>query len=371
VPATSPVSILAGEQTVVSVHDAETVAVCGDGIAANVGLLCPWVLDLTGNEQLARGASTFITVPLRLLLILLVALLLRFLAHRAIARIVRKAAYGRNGNGAKLSIPIRTRGSRTARVLEAAPLLSERREQRAQTIGSVLRSIVSLVVFGVALTMMLSELGFDLAPVIASAGIIGIAVGFGAQNLVRDFLSGIFMILEDQYGVGDIIDAGEASGTVEAVALRTTRLRDVEGVVWHIRNGEILRVGNKSQGWSRALIDVPVAYDADVGRVSEVIKAVADGVWQDPQYSEMVLDEPDLWGLERFDADSLALRLVVKTAPLQQWKVGRVLRRRIKEAFDAEGIEIPFPQRSIWIRTEGAADSPQDRVPTGRRAPGI
>jgi small-conductance mechanosensitive channel len=343
----APTDVLA-VQEVTRVLDAETVEVCGDGLASQVGLLCPWVLDLTGNEELARGATTYVAVPFRILVIVLGAVVLRWVLHRAINRLVTGTA--RTG---PLRIPLRGRGGRAVKVLEATPLLPERREQRAATIGSVLESLSTVVVFGVAVAMALSEVGFDLAPVLASAGIVGVAVGFGAQTLVRDFLSGIFMILEDQFGVGDVIDAGEASGVVEAVALRTTRLRDVNGTVWHIRNGEILRVGNQSQGWSRALLDISVAYGSELEHVKTVIKRTADAMREHPELGEHILEEPEVWGLERIDPEALVVRLVVKTAPLKQWDVGRALRQRIKEEFDAEGIEIPLPQRSIWVRTDG------------------
>jgi hypothetical protein len=158
-------------------------------------------------------------------------------------------------------------------------------------------------------------------PILASAGIIGVALGFGAQNLVRDYLNGIFMILEDQYGVGDAIDVGEASGIVESVGLRTTRLRNVDGTVWHVRNGEIVRVGNMSQGWSRALLDVSVAYGTDVDHAQEVIKRTADEVAAGEEVGRFVLDEPELWGVEGLGVDGIDIRLVVKTAPLEQWKV--------------------------------------------------
>jgi moderate conductance mechanosensitive channel len=344
--------LAADGQEVVAVYDAETVRVCGDGIASQVGLLCPWVLDLTGNEQLARGATTFVAIPFRILFIMLGAVVLRWVIHRAVNRLVTGTA--RSG---ALKIPLRGRQGRTVKVLEATPLLPERREQRAATIGSVLKSLTTVVVSGVAVAMSLSEVGFNLAPVLASAGIVGVAVGFGAQTLVRDFLSGIFMILEDQFGVGDVIDAGEASGVVEAVALRTTRLRDVNGTVWHIRNGEILRVGNQSQGWSRALLDVSVAYTSDIEHVKTVIKRTADAMRDDPELGQYVLEEPEVWGLERMDPDAMVVRLVVKTAPLKQWDVGRALRQRIKEEFEREGIEIPLPQRSIWLRTDGPGGS--------------
>jgi small conductance mechanosensitive channel len=172
------------------------------------------------------------------------------------------------------------------------------------------------------------------------------------------------MIVEDQYGVGDVVDLGDASGTVEAVTLRSTRLRDVSGTVWHVPNGTIQRVANKSQQWSRALVDVSVSYDTDVAQASEVIKRVADEMWVDEDWSNCILEEPEVWGVESLGADGIVIRLVVKTQPAEQFKVMRELRVRIKTAFDAEGIEIPFPQRTLWVRGEvppmpGATPEPE------------
>ena len=142
-----------------------------------------------------------------------------------------------------------------------------------------------------------------MAPLIASAGILGVALGFGAQSLVKDFLSGIFMIFEDQYGVGDVIDAGEASGTVEAVGLRVTRLRDVDGTVWYVRNGEIQRVGNMSQNWARTVLDVSVAYTEDLQRVRRVLQEVAHDLWYDDEYRGKIIEEPEVWGVQSLDPD--------------------------------------------------------------------
>ena len=181
------------------------------------------------------------------------------------------------------------------------------------------------------------------------------------------------MILEDQYGVGDVIDAGEASGTVESVGLRTTRLRDVEGVVWHVRNGEIMRVGNMSQGWSRSLLDIDVAYDSDLDLATTTITQTAESLRSDPAFTDAILEAPEVWGVQALGADGITLRLVVKTVPLEQWRVSRELRRRIKDALDAVGIEIPFPQRTLWVRGQGlpagaadagAADVGDDAAPT-------
>ncbi len=284
----------------------------------------------------------------RLLLIVVVAVVVRAVLNRAVRRIVRSAVEG--------SVPVALRPlTDRARAFDTTALLPERRRQRTETLGSVLRSIVSFGVVAIAGAMALSEVGLDLAPVVASAGIVGVAVAFGAQNLIKDFLTGIFMIFEDQYGVGDVIDAGPAIGTVEAVGLRTTRLRDVEGTVWHIRNGEIDRVGNKSQGWARVLLDVPLALDTDIALVRSVALSTAEGLWQDPDWTGKVLEQPEVWGLEHIGADGLLLRLVLKTAPLEQWTVAREVRERLIAAFNTSGIEIGVPQRQVRTVDEPAA----------------
>ncbi|MEX2291525.1 MAG: mechanosensitive ion channel family protein [Mycobacteriales bacterium] len=296
-------------------------------------------------KNAAFWTAEWVAASLRIAVVVVLALVLRALVHRAIQNVVSRAVL-------RPAVPEALR----QRLVDMTPAAAaERRRQRAETIGSVLRSVSSIVIFGIAVTTVLSELGVNLGPVLTGAGIVGVALGFGAQNLVKDFLNGIFMILEDQYGVGDAIDVGEASGIVETVGLRVTRLRSVDGTVWHVRNGEILRVGNMSQGWSRALLDISVAYGCDVDHAESVIERVARETAAGEKVGPFMLDEPEIWGVERLGADGLDIRLVVKTAPLEQWKVARELRHRLKEAFDEEGIEIPFPQRSLWLRT-----SPED-----------
>src|SRR5687768_3896923 len=275
-------------------------------------------------DFLDRNAGAVATTW-HVLVIVVLAFVVRALLHRAINKVIREAVE----STVPVTIrPLRGRGE--ASVMQGAPLLTERRRQRTETIGSVLRSVTSVIVFTVGFAMALSELGFDLGPVVASAGILGVALGFGAQNLVKDYLNGIFMILEDQYGVGDAIDVGAATGIVEAVGLRVTRLRNVDGTVWHVRNGEILRVGNMSQGWSRALLDISVVYDTDIELATQTIKRVADEVWHGEKVGQHVLEEPEVWGVENLGVDGIAIRLVVKTAPLEQWVVMRELRRQIK-----------------------------------------
>jgi small conductance mechanosensitive channel len=294
----------------------------------------------------------------RVVVILVVALLVRALVNRAVTRLTR---VGETATPALLR-PLR---ERALPALAQNGLLSERRRQRAETIGSILRSITSFAVLGLAMMLILGELGLNLAPILASAGVVGIALGFGAQNLVKDFLSGVFMLLEDQYGVGDVVDVGDGSGTrdvsgtVEAVGLRTSRIRDVHGTLWFVRNGEIVRVGNKSQGYAQVVLDVPLAHQADLERAGQLMKAAADELWRDPDWSDQVLSEPQYLGVEQINTDGVVLRLTVKTRPGQQWRVGRELRLRIKERFDAEDMQLPQPESQIFMRTERSDETGQ------------
>jgi small conductance mechanosensitive channel len=221
--------------------------------------------------------------------------------------------------------------------------VAARRTQRAEAIGSVLRSFASIVIVGIGVVLVLGELGINLAPIVASAGVVGVALGFGAQNLIKDFIAGIGIILEDQYGVGDVVDLGEAIGTVEAVGLRITRLRDVNGVVWYVRNGEVLRVGNKSQGYAQVVIDMPVAHDTDLERARTAMQQVADAMYAEDEWAAVLLAEPESLGVEQITSEGVFLRLQVRSTNADQWRVGRELRMRLKERFVAEGIRTPLP----------------------------
>ena len=325
--------------------------VCGVDPSA----LCRVVLRSTGNDLAATASDLLVAKPLKIALILAVAWLVNRLARRGISRFVR-------------SFEDPTLQRTVARVRERSQAAlstpgSDRAAQRARTIGAVFRSVTTASVWSIAALMVLAEFDVNLGPLIAGAGVAGVALGFGAQSLVKDFLSGIFMLLEDQFGVGDVIDCGEASGVVEGVSLRTTRLRDVEGTVWHVPNGQIVRVGNKSQEWSRALLDVEVAADSDVPTAIAVIKQVADEVWRDPELGPSVLEEPEVWGVERYGPDGIAIRLVVRTRPADQWKVLRELRQRLKVALQGAGVELPLP-RSVWIRSSNpVAPGPSPAAP--------
>jgi small-conductance mechanosensitive channel len=295
---------------------------------------CERVYGWTGNEQLAELSDIVIGKPASLLGILLLGLVARWLLHRVVDRLVRRAEDGVLPDRlSKMSV-----GRGTTEDIDSA---RGRRMQRARSMGGLLKSVITGIVVAIVVTMMLAELNYDIGPIIASAGIVGVALGFGAQNLVKDFFAGTFMIFEDQLGVGDVVDLGHASGTVEAVSLRVTRLRDVNGTVWYVRNGEILRVGNQSQNWARAVLDVTVPYREDVARVRSVLSDVADDLWHDEDFEGVIIEEPEIWGVEAVTADEVTIRVTLKTAPLEQWRVAREMRARIKAQFDSQGIGTP------------------------------
>jgi small-conductance mechanosensitive channel len=281
-----------------------------------------------------------------LVALVVIGLVLQFVFHRLIDRLVRRAEDG--------VLPDRLTQATLGRNAEHPPAGSTRRVQRAKTMGSLLKSITSGVIVAVIFTMMLSAVGLDIGPVLASAGILGVALGFGSQTLVKDFLSGIFLIFEDQYGVGDVVDVGESlSGTVEAVSLRVTRLRDTNGTVWYVRNGELLRVGNMSQNWARTVLDVQVSAKEDLVRVRRVLSEVSVDLWNDDEFEGVIIEEPEVWGIEAITPDSVTMRVTLKTAPMEQWRVARVLRERIKSRFDHEGIQAPYPTSVVMSRSSG------------------
>jgi small conductance mechanosensitive channel len=300
------------------------------------GVMRGWL----GDDWRSQAFAWMITKPLAILVLVALAVGIRWFLHRVIDRLVRRAAEG-------LPSPV-LRRRRESRQPHPPSVLSGRRVQRAETMGSLLKSIASIVIFTIFGITAIAELGYPVGPLIASAGVVGVALGFGAQSLVKDFLSGIFMIFEDQYGVGDAVDLGEAGGTVEAVGLRVTRLRDVEGTVWYVRNGEIIRVGNQSQNWARTVLDIPVALDQDLHRVQEVLRDVAHDLWDDERYRHQIIEEPEVWGVQDLTPNWITVRVTLKTAPLEQWAVAREMRQRIKLRFDHEGLEFAQPNALAW-----------------------
>lgn len=302
--------------------------------------LTDFVIDLFDLEEgsLTAGLLGQIIEPvLQIVFIVVVAWLASRFLRGAVRRVVRRIK--ERGVGIEI------------RLGEGDSTVSTRRSQRLDALSTVISSAVSFVVWTIAGLMILgTTFGLDITPLLAGAGILGIAIGFGAQDLVKDVISGLFLLAEDQYGVGDSVDLGDASGVVEGISLRTTRVRDVTGTLWFIPNGEIKRVGNKSQQWSRAIIDVDIAYDSDIDEAAAVIKRVADGMAAEDDWKPIILEPPEIWGVEALGANGVTLRLVVKTRPGEQWAMARELRRRIKQALQHASIELPFPQRVVWLR---------------------
>lgn len=339
--------------------DLLTVA-CGD----HPSFICREVLERTDSRGLAEAADIVFAKPLKIAIVLLIAWIVVAIVRRMIDEFV--ATLSGQGQPAR----------RIKRTLRRTPIVNKvpdsmldtgvvsiRAAARAETLGHVLRSVSSFAVWTIAALTVLGEVGIKLGPLVAGAGIAGVALGFGAQSLVKDFLAGIFIIVEDQYGVGDIIDVGDlsgtpVSGTVESVSLRATRVRSVSGTVWHVPNGTILRVGNMSQQWARALLDLPVVYGSDLDHAQAVIKQTADAVWQDPDWAGQILEEPEMWGIENLGPEGVTIRLVVKTQPAEQFKVLRELRVRIKAALDGAGIEIATTNRTVMVQ--------RDDVPVAR-----
>ncbi len=287
-------------------------------------------------------AHWFLGVPLQIAIVVVVTVLVIGLSHRAINRTVRKLTESAQER-AEAELAQTRRDRDTVQLREA--LLNQRRTQRANAMGSLMRSTVSVIAVSIAVLTILPMLGVNIAPLLTSAGVLGVALGFGAQNLIKDYLSGTYIVLEDQYGVGDVVDLNGVVGTVEEVTLRVTRLRDLSGVVWYIRNGEIVKVANRSQGWTLATADIPVAPDTDLALVKRAVDEVAQQMLVDPELDSALLDTPTYAGVESVSGEATVVRVVAKAAATEQVKVGRILRERLKAAFDAAGIHIPVVVR--------------------------
>jgi small-conductance mechanosensitive channel len=264
------------------------------------------------------------------------AVVLRWVLHRAIDRVADGALTRAAAHASQ------TR-RRTSRVLSQATGLDEaRRTQCAATMGSILKSTSTFVIFAIALLTIMATLSLPLGPLLmASAGVGGIALAFGAQTLVKDVLSGIFMILKDQYGVGDVIDTGEAIGTVEEVTLRVTRVRDASEVVWYIRDGEIVKIGNRSLGWSTAVVDIQVSCTESLDTVLPLVREVAHELNRAPEWTTPLLEEPVVAGAESMVGAVITIRVIAKCAPNENFPISRQVRERVKAALDAAGIRAP------------------------------
>jgi len=222
------------------------------------------------------------------------------------------------------------------------------RAKRIRTLGSLIEYVVAVVTIGVATLMILRELNLDITPVLTGAGILGLAVGFGAQSIVKDFFSGFFLILENQVRVGDVAVVNDVGGMVEAITLRTITLRDMEGTVYIFPNGSITKLANRTKDFSFAVLDVSIGYGEDTDRVTEILRGLGAGLRADAAFSASILDDLQVLGVDRLAESAVILKVTMKTLPLKQWEVARELRRRIKREFDRQGIELPFPQLTVW-----------------------
>ena len=317
---------------------------------------CQWVYDWTGSDSWAGVADWVLAKPLAIALIIVVAIIVSRVARWLIGRSMRRL--GQPGRRTKHLEKLR---ERTPDALLSSEEWNVRTEARVHTITAVFRSLATGFVWFVATVWILDVIGVNFGPLIAGAGIVGVALGFGTQTMVRDFIAGFFLVVEDQYGVGDTVDlGGEAKGTVEAITLRSTRLRDVEGNVWWVPNGQLTRVANKSHEWARALIDVVVPYQADLDRVCDLMKAVADDLTADERWAREVLEAADVWGVQELGSDGVVVRMVIKTRPGSQFGLLRDLRRRLKAAFDLAGIAFAYAggPTEVVLRDEVPPGSP-------------
>lgn len=291
--------------------------------------------------------------PISIITIILGAIFLRILLHFVIRRVVNRIVSG---------VKKRQNVDDTQSIV-SSPLAAVRVVQRTRTLGSVLNNIVSVVIVIVALLLIVTAIDANILGSFALiTAALGAGLGFGAQNIVKDVLNGLFMVAEDQVGVGDVIDVGEATGTVESVGIRITTIRDVDGTLWFVRNGEILRVGNKSQGWARVIIDLPAPYHSDVEAVQARMLSTATAMANSPQWRRKIIEKPEIWGLEAISAEALVVRLVMKTRPADQWDVARELRFQLKSALDDMGVNLPALNRLVL---DGANRSlPQPAAPS-------
>lgn len=310
-----------------------------DVVCGNQGPFCEALYEWTDNEGLAEGVSFLLGTPFKILIIVVLALVLNRVTRKAIRRLSDRLGRVTADHG-------------DAVVTERSV---ERAQERASTIGSLLRSLSTAVIYSLALIMTLTVFGISVIPVIASAGVLAIAIGFGAQSVVEDLLRGVFMLTEDQFGVGDRVDLGPVNGYVERVTLRTTVIRDTRGTLWHVPNSEINWVANEAQETSRATIEIGVSYTADLDEAMAVLQHAAEDATSDPAWQKHVTRPPEVSGVQELSDDAVNIRVIVWVDAGERRKFERHLRRQLKEALDTAGIEMPNRQVDVWMRDQSAA----------------
>ena len=284
-----------------------------------------WLNEIAGDWAFA----------VRIFLIILGLILVRWVLLVIVKRIVTTVTTGVK----------RREGVADTKALDASPLARARIVQRARTIGLVLSNLITASLTISALIAILAELGIAIGALAAGAGILGAALGFGAQSLVKDFLAGLFIVVEDQFGVGDFVDLGTATGVVESIRLRVTQVRDSEGTVWYVRNGEILRVGNSSQGWSRIIVDLPLAYNSDLEKAKKALESAAIKLTENPTLKAGLIGKPEVWGIQALGGEEVVFRMVQQVRPSKKDAIARALRMEAKKALDKAGVQLSTPER--------------------------
>jgi small conductance mechanosensitive channel len=284
-----------------------------------------WLEEMTGDWALL----------IRIALIVVGLIVLRWVLLVIVRRVVTTVT-----SGVK-----KREGAADTKALDASPLARARIVQRARTIGLVLSNLITASLTISAMIAILAELGVAIGALAAGAGILGAALGFGAQSLVKDFLSGLFIVVEDQFGVGDFVDLGTATGVVESIGLRVTQIRDSEGTVWYVRNGEILRVGNHSQGWSRIILDLPLAYNSDLEKAKKALEAAAAKVSEIPGMKTGMIGKAEVWGVQALAGEGIIFRMVQQVRPSKKDAIARALRLEVKKSLDKAGVLLSSPEQ--------------------------
>ncbi|PPF11078.1 mechanosensitive ion channel protein MscS [Rathayibacter sp. AY1E9] len=324
------------------------------------------LLQTSTPDPVAATVSFFESEPfwkvVAILGIVLGALLVRVIAHFVIGRVVDQIVSG---------VKRRQRVEDTQSIA-ASPLAAVRVVQRTRTLGSILNNLSSILIVVIALVMIVTTIDKDLIGSFALlTAALGAGLGFGAQNIVKDVLNGLFMVAEDQLGVGDVVDTGQATGVVESVGVRVTQIRDVNGTLWFVRNGEIVRVGNMSQGWSRVIVDLAVPYETDLEQVQSTVLATANELAASSRWRARIIDKPELWGLESIADDALVIRVVVKTRTTAKDDVARELRLRLKKSLDALDVKLPSLATVVLEGFEGATSVGGAKPPRTTPSPTI
>ncbi len=308
-------------------------------------------MGMSAWDSFAEALTTYSTV-FRIVGVIVVAVVASLLLRLLISRVV---------NGVVTGVKREHQVDDTVE-LSSSPITAMRAVQRARTLGGVLNNFAIWVMVSIAGILILTELGFSVTALVASAGIIGAAVGFGAQSIVKDVLNGLFMVFEDQLGVGDVVDLGIAEGVVERVGIRVTEVRDVSGTLWFVRNGEIIRVGNHTQDWSRVILDLPVPYNSNIDEIQNLLLESAQAFAASRDWRRKVIEDPEVWGVQSLSAEAITLRLVVKVRAGEQWAAQRALYRALKETLDQREVDIPPLNRMVVDGMEGARSRGSNRV---------